>query len=56
VAEWDALAVVNALAAGDKTKWPYFWRLSWGEVNTLVEFENHQAHYRYQLHKRQERK
>lgn len=48
--------MVNALAAGDKTKWRYFWRLSWGEINTLIEFENHQAHYRYQLHKRQERK
>jgi hypothetical protein len=55
VAEWDALAVVNTLAGGDKTKWRHFWRLSWGEVNTLIEFENHQAHYRYKLHKQQER-
>lgn len=55
VEEWDALAVVNALAAGDKTRWPYFFRLPWGEVNTMLEFENHQAHYRYQLHKRQNR-
>jgi hypothetical protein len=47
--------VVNALAAGDKTRWPYFFGLSWGEVNTMIEFENHQAFYRYQLHKRQER-
>ena len=54
--EWDAVAVVNTLAAGDKTKWGFFWRKPWGEVNTMIEFENHQAFYRYQLHKRQERK
>jgi hypothetical protein len=56
VAQWDALAVVNSLAAGDKTKWSHFFGLNWGEVNTMIEFENHQAYYRYQLHKRQERK
>ena len=55
VEEWDALAVVDALAGGDKTKWPYFWRLPWGEVNTMVEMMNHQAYYRYKLHKQQER-
>jgi hypothetical protein len=47
--------VVNTLAGGDKTEWPYFFGLTWGEVNTMILFENHQAHYRYQLHKRQER-
>ena len=48
--------MVDALATGDKTKWPYFFRLSWGEVNTMVEMMNHQAYYRYKLHKQQERK
>lgn len=40
---------MDALASGDKTRWGHFFRLSWAEVCTMIEYENHQAHYRYQL-------
>jgi hypothetical protein len=53
--EWDALAVVDALAGGDKTRWDYFFQKAWGEVNTMIELENHKAYYRYQVHQQQER-
>ncbi|MCA8830294.1 hypothetical protein [Hymenobacter pini] len=46
---------MDALAGGDKSKWDYFYRLKWPEVNTMIELENHKAYYRYQVHKQQER-
>ncbi|UOR06253.1 hypothetical protein MUN82_03955 [Hymenobacter aerilatus] len=55
VAEWDTVAVVDALSGGDKTRWPYFFRLSWAEVNVMIEYENHQAHVRYRLRQQQEK-
>ncbi|WP_167855505.1 hypothetical protein [Hymenobacter fodinae] len=46
--------MVDALAGGDKTRWNYFYQLSWAEVNTMIELENHKAYYRYQVHLKQE--
>lgn len=43
------MAVVDALAQGDKTKWDLFFRKPWAEVNTMIELLNHQAHYRWRL-------
>ncbi|WBO86073.1 hypothetical protein [Hymenobacter yonginensis] len=47
--------MVDALAGGDKTRWNYFYQLSWPEVNTMIELENHKAYYRHQVHVQQER-
>ncbi|UOQ70968.1 hypothetical protein [Hymenobacter cellulosilyticus] len=40
---------------GDKTRWNYFYCLSWAEAMTMIELENHKAHYRHQVHLQQER-